>query len=157
MDQNEYLTTTPGHNTRLFSYQVVATSAPADAPSAEKIARREKPSNLCSESNPAFEENLSHPGGPVFAIGEPSDPHHFQWWKVEKFGPDAITPYWIMHVPRQIIDRHGLIFTPQGRAMMAALFRITNPPHQEGPRQMQLRADAGPSSQETVPIASAMP
>ena len=157
VDQNEYLTTTPGHNTRLFSHQVVATSAPADAPSGEKIARREKPTNLCSESNPAFEENLSHPHGPVFATGEPSDPHHFQWWKLEKFGADATTPYWIMHVPRQIIDGHGPIFTPQGRAMMAALFRITNPPHQEGPRQMQLRADASPSSQETVPIALATP
>ena len=157
VDQNDYLTTTPGHNTRLFSHEVVATSAPADAPSPEKIARGEKPTNLCSESNPAFEENLSHPRGPVFATGEAADPYHFQWWKLEKFGPDATTPYWIMHVPRRIIDGHGPIFTPQGRAMMAALFRITNPPHQEGPRQMQLQADASPSSQETVPIALARP
>jgi pimeloyl-ACP methyl ester carboxylesterase len=141
VDQNEYLSTTPGHNTRLFSHQVVATSAPADAASPEKIAQRQKP-DACSEPNAAFEENLSHPHGLVFATAEPSDPHNFKWWKLEKSGPDPTTPYWIMHVPDEIIHGHGPIFTPQGRAMMAALFRITNPPKQEGPRQMSLQADA---------------
>ena len=156
VDQNEYLTTTPGHNTRLFSHQVVPTSAPADAPSPEKIARREKP-DVCSEPNPAFEENLSHSHGLVFATGQTSDPRNFQWWKLEKSGPDATTPYWIMHVPSQIIDGHGPIFTPQGRAMMAALFRMTNPVYQEGPRQMRLQAGASSSLQEAESIAVATP
>jgi hypothetical protein len=157
VDQNEYLTTTPGHNTRLFSHQVLPIAAPADAPSAAKIAQREIQTDACSEPNPAFEENLSHPRGLVFATAERSDPQSFKWWKLEKSGPDPTTPYWIMHVPDEIIHGHGPIFTPQGRAMMAALFRMTNPLEQEHPRQMQLRAEARPPSQQTPPIAALTP
>jgi hypothetical protein len=157
VDQNDYLTTTPGHNVRLFSHQVLPTVPPADAPSPEKIAQREKQTDTCSEGNPAFEENLSHPHGLVFATGERSDPHNFKWWKLEKTGPDPVTPYWIMHVPDEIIHGHGPIFTPQGRAMMAALFRITNPAREEGPRQMSLQAEARARSLEPPPIAVLTP
>jgi hypothetical protein len=41
-------------------------------------------------------------------------------------------------VPDEIIHEHSPIFTPAGRAMMAALFRISNPKDAEGPRQMRL-------------------
>jgi hypothetical protein len=42
----------------------------------------------------------------------------------------------VIHVPDEIIHGHAPIFTPAGRAMMAALFRITNPKTQPGPRTM---------------------
>jgi hypothetical protein len=41
-----------------------------------------------------------------------------------------------MHVPKAIIDGHTPIFTAEGRAMMAAIFSITN--SEEGPRQMSI-------------------
>ena len=157
VDQNEYLTTTPGHNARLFSHQVVPTAPPADAPAPEQIAQRAKQARACSEPNPAFEENLSHPHGVVFATAERADPHTFKWWKLETASPDPTTPYWIMHVPDEIIHGHGPIFTPNGRAMMAALFRITNPPRQEGPRQMRLQAAAPSHSEDTRAGAALTP
>jgi pimeloyl-ACP methyl ester carboxylesterase len=157
VDQNEYLTTTPGHNPRLFSHQVLPAASPADAPAQDKIAQREKPADACSEPNPAFEENLSHPHGLIFATGDHTDPHTFKWWQLEKAGPDPTTPYWIMHVPDEIIHGHGPIFTPNGRAMMAALFRITNPPQQEGPRQMRLQTEVRPRSQTALASAGQAP
>ena len=151
VDQNEYLTTTPGHNKRLWSHRIDPTSAPNDAPSAERIAQRAKITTACSETNPAFEENLQHPRPLTFATGDKADSHNFHWWKLTKDGPDATTPYWIMHVPKEIIDGHAPIFTPQGRAMMAALYRITNP--ESGPRKMQLRAETRPAN-ETQSLAA---
>ena len=145
VDQNEYLTITPGHNKRLWSHRIDPTNAPDDAPSAERIAQRAKVTTACSETNPAFEENLQHPRGLVFATGDPSDSHNFHWWQLSKDGPDATTPYWIMHVPKEIIDGHAPIFTPQGRAMMAALYRMTN--SGLGPRKMRLRAETRPANQ----------
>jgi hypothetical protein len=47
-------------------------------------------------------------------------------------------PYWVLQVPDEIIHEHTPIFTPAGRAMMAALFRISNPENVEGPRKMRL-------------------
>ena len=44
----------------------------------------------------------------------------------------------ILQVPDEIIHEHTPIFTPAGRAMMAALFRISNPENVEGPRKMRL-------------------
>jgi hypothetical protein len=38
----------------------------------------------------------------------------------------------------EIIHEHSPIFTPAGRAMMAALFRISKTEDAEGPRQMRL-------------------
>jgi hypothetical protein len=140
VDQHNYLTTTPGHNERLFSHRVIRADPPPDAPSPMVIAQREKRTNDCSESNPALEENLQHPRELLFATSEPSNPQQFKWWRLEKFGVDPTTPYWIMHVPDEIIHGHAPIFTPQGRAMMAALFRLTNPRTEPGPRQMRLQA-----------------
>jgi alpha-beta hydrolase superfamily lysophospholipase len=148
VDQNEYLTKTPGHNTRLFSHQIVPTAAPPDAPSPGRIAQMEKPELACLEPNPAFEQNLQYPHGLTFATGDAADARQFKWWRLERFGADPTTPYWIMHVPKEIIPNHTPIFTPQSRAMMAALFRLTNPKG-SGTRQMQLQAQS-PSVEDSA-------
>jgi len=140
VDQNEYLTTTPGHNTRLFSHRIAHIEPPPDAPSPELMQTRAKRSNTCPlEENAAFEQNLRYPRQDfAFATASLPGARKFDWWQLVEEGRDRTTPYWIMHVPDQIIHGHGPIFTPAGRALMAALFRIANPSGTTAPRQIRL-------------------
>ena len=126
VDQHDYLTKTPGNNRPLYTHQIVPLDKGLELP----------PSRIgsCSDGNPAFEENLQHPQGRVFATSDQSNRQNFHWWRVEQSGINKVSPYWVMQVPRQIIDNHSPIFTPEGRALMAALFRMTNP--EPGARQM---------------------
>lgn len=144
VDQHEYLTKTPGHNTRLFTHQIRPTTGPSQGPSSATVAtmalrQSETDSLPPQKENPSFEENLQHPQGLLFATGSKDDPNQFQWWKITRSESARPTPYWIIHVPKQIIHGHSPIFTPAGRAMMAALFRIANRKDEPGPRQMMLR------------------
>jgi hypothetical protein len=135
VDQNEYLTTTPGHEERLFTHRIVPVG---DLPS-RKAARPDlRDPATCIADNNAFEENLMHPRGLTFATTNPAAPDQFEWWRFEPLPDRKQRPYWIMHVPKAIIHEHTPIFTAEGRAMMAALFSITN--SEEGPRQMSISA-----------------
>jgi hypothetical protein len=137
VDQHEYLTTTPGHNPHLWSHDTVPATAPDGNSTVGLVSRDERAdTNSVSESNPAFEENLHHPRGLTFATGDKANPGALKWWRLAKVGHDPLTPYWVIHVPDEIIHGHAPIFTPEGRAMMAALFRITNPKSEPGPRTM---------------------
>jgi hypothetical protein len=139
VDQNEYLTKTPGNNPRLFTHRVFPDAPPLNAPSASEIALRQtQQTAACTAINPAFEENLQHSHGTTFATSDATDPHQFKWWHLTKINSASVTPYWILRVPDEIIHEHSPIFTPAGRAMMAALFRIANPEGATGPRQMSL-------------------
>lgn len=139
VDQHEYLTKTPGNNPRLFTHRVLPDAPPPNAPSTSEVAlRRTQQTQVCTAINPAFEENLRHSRGASFATSDPNNPNQFKWWKLAKIDSASRTPYWILQVPDEIIHGHSPIFTPAGRAMMAALFRISNPQDAEGPRQMRL-------------------
>ena len=74
----------------------------------------------------------------MFATSIRETPEQLVWWRIERLPTDKPTPYWVMQVPREIILGHAPIFTPEGRAMMAAISRITYPTTQAGPRQMTL-------------------
>jgi hypothetical protein len=139
VDQHEYLTKTPGNNPRLFTHRVLPEVPPPDAPSTTEIALKQtRQTEACIAANPAFEENLRHLHGTSFATSDPNNPNQFKWWQLAKIDSASRTPYWILQVPDEIIHEHSPIFTPAGRAMMAALFRISNPEDAEGPRQMRL-------------------
>ena len=140
VDQNEYLTTAPGHNQRLFSHRIDPIAPPPGAPSPALMVARAKPTSACPlEENAAFEQNLQHPRSDLaFATQASPDATQFDWWQLVEDGRDPTTPYWIMHVPDKIIHGHGPIFTPAGRALMAALFRTANPVGAAAPRQLQL-------------------
>jgi hypothetical protein len=144
-DQHIYLTTTPGHNKLLFTHSVDKTAPPQRVPSVEAVARMAGRITMgdCAvveERNPAFEKNIQHAEDDpmVFATSLKSDPNQFNWWQIHAYQLNKRTPYWIMQVPKAIIPNHTPIFTPEGRAMMAALFRIANPIGQPGARQIRL-------------------
>lgn len=140
-DQNVYLTTTPGHNKLLFTHWVDRAAPPPLAPSNEAVARRANRITRgdCAkfeERNPAFEQNMQKEAPDwKFATSSKSNPDQFDWWQIHAFQPDKRTPYWIMQVPKAIIPNHTPIFTSEGRAMMAALFKIANE-NTEGARHM---------------------
>ncbi len=136
VSQHDYLTTTPGHNQRLFTHRVVRLGTDPLATTSTPFDIR-KP-GTCVWQNPAFEENLRNPQGMMFATSVRETPEQLVWWRIEPLPSDKRTPYWIMHVPREIIHEHSPIFTPEGRAMMGAIFRITNPKSQPGARQMSI-------------------
>jgi len=139
VDQHEYLTKTPGNNPRLFTHIVLPEAPPPNAPSTTQVAlKQSRQIGGCIAANPAFEENLRHSHGTSFATSDPNNPNQFKWWQLTKIDSASRTPYWIFQVPNEIIHEHSPIFTPAGRAMMAALFRISNPENVEGPRQMRL-------------------
>jgi hypothetical protein len=151
VDQNEYLTTTAGHNARLFSHRIAHIAPPPDAPSPELMRMRAKRTSTCSlAENAAFEQNLRYPR-PDFAFATPAlaDEKKFDWWQLVEEGRDPTTPYWIIQVPDKIIHGHGPIFTPAGRALMAALFRIASPPGTTAPRQIRLSDNKASSAPVT--------
>jgi len=144
-DQNIYLTKTPGHNEKLFTHWIDdKTPPPSNALSDQAISRMPIKINQCDcetkeARNPAFEYNLQHYDGDLrFATSLKDDPNQFKWWQIHAKPPDRRTPYWIMQVPKAIIPNHTPIFTAEGRAMMAALFRIANPKGHPEPRQFSL-------------------
>ena len=134
VSQHDYVTKTPGHNELLFTHTVEPEGAPP-----ERKATKPDLGN-CGAGNRAFEANLSDPQGTRFRTADPANPDNFEWWRLVPITdrPDRkLTPYWVMQVPKAIIHEHAPIFTPESCAMMAALFRLTNPKDQPGPRQMQ--------------------
>lgn len=148
-DQHTYLTKTPGHNELLFTHSVDdKTGPPSTALSEAAVARMavkidQGDCAIREERNPAFEQNLQHPAPDlVFATSLKTDPNQFKWWRIQPNQLNRRTPYWIMQVPKAIIPNHTPIFTPEGRAMMAALFRIANPKDRPGSRQIRLEPQA---------------
>jgi hypothetical protein len=144
-DQNIYLTKTPGHNRMLFTHWVDDKTGPPPTAMSEAAVERmaidiqQRDCAVTEEHNPAFEQNLRRSGDDLlFATSLKGDPNQFKWWRIRPHRADRRTPYWIMQVPKAIIPQHTPIFTPEGRAMMAALFRIANPKDMPGSKQYRL-------------------
>jgi hypothetical protein len=142
VSQREYFTRTPGHNARLISHEAKPIEGSPRKPSYEET-------DACSaEMLKAFERNLSRPltgpkGEVRFVTMAPSGEE--TTWQLKSKIPDHLqTPYWIVSVPKEIIRDHSDIFNENAIAMMARLFRVSNPQQQTGivttvaPRTMRL-------------------
>jgi hypothetical protein len=69
--------------------------------------------------------NLSHEiTGEDFATDGPNET--LDMWRFTRTG-DVDVPYWNVQVDPAIIKNHGDIWNPKAQAMMAAIFRMTNP------------------------------
>lgn len=121
LNQRLFFTHTPGHNDFLLDHAIV----PLGIPPPETHRDR------------AFEENLTHPQAlpasgtdaqatPIFATGE-GPPNEWKWWRLNYTGnAKKRSPFWIVKVPKEILNGHGDIFNPAALDMMAALFRTSN-------------------------------
>jgi hypothetical protein len=107
--ERRFYTSTPGHNAYLINHET------------EKLPKAiEAPNGL-----DAIQMNLSHNlTGNVFATDGPSGT--LELWQFKRV-TSVDVPYWDVKVDPSIIKNHGDIWNPRAKAMMAAIFRITNP------------------------------
>jgi len=107
--ERRFYTATPGHNQFLINHET------------EKL---DKTINAPGGLN-ALQTNLSHNLiADVFATDGPNG--RLDLWKIKPIGKVDV-PYWDVKVDPSIIKDHGDIWNPKAQAMMAAIFRMTNP------------------------------
>jgi hypothetical protein len=154
VSQREYFTHTPGHNNQLISHDAKVVAGVPKMPSYEET-------DTCrDEMLNAFQRNLDEPltgpnGEIKFVTVAPGGAA--TEWELAPRGPDRLqTPYWIVSVPKEIIRDHSDIFNENSLALMARLFRASNPEQQRGirtpaaPRTLRF-ADPGENPASTKP------
>ncbi|PYI91577.1 MAG: hypothetical protein DME97_13190 [Verrucomicrobia bacterium] len=113
MEQREserrFYTATPGHNAFLINHETVKLDKTIQAPGGLS----------------ALQTNLSHNlTGEVFTTDGANGT--LDLWHIKQTG-NVDVPYWDVKVDPSIIKNHGDIWNPKAQAMMAAVFRMTNP------------------------------
>jgi pimeloyl-ACP methyl ester carboxylesterase len=106
--ERKFYTSTPGHNGMLVNHVTV-----------------KLPRTISSHGMPAFETNLAHNlSANVFTLDGPNG--MLELWHIKRVG-DVDVPYWDVKVDPSIIRNHGDLCNERAEAMMAAIFRMTNP------------------------------
>lgn len=106
--ERKFYTSTPGHNGMLVNHVTV-----------------KLPQTISSHGMPAFETNLAHNlSANVFTLDGPNG--MLELWHIKRVG-DVDVPYWDVKVDPSIIRNHGDLWNERAEAMMAAIFRMTNP------------------------------
>jgi hypothetical protein len=107
--ERRFYTATPGHNEFLINHETVKMEKTIQAPGGLN----------------ALQTNLSHNlSGEVFTTDGPNGT--LDLWHLKRTG-NVDVPYWDVKVDPTIIKNHGDIWNPKAQAMMAAIFRMTNP------------------------------
>jgi hypothetical protein len=106
--ERKFYTSTPGHNETLINHITV-----------------KLPKTISSHGVPALETNLEHNlSADVFALDGLNG--MLELWQIKRVG-DVDVPYWDVKVDPSIIKNHGDLWNERAEAMMAAIFRMTNP------------------------------
>ncbi|HJW38009.1 MAG TPA: hypothetical protein VJ420_05275 [Candidatus Udaeobacter sp.] len=109
VSERKFYTSTPGHNEMLINHITV-----------DKHETINSPNGL-----PALEENLEHNhAGNGFTLDGAKG--QLDVWQIKRVG-NVDVPYWDVKVDPSIIKDHGDIWNERAEAMMAAIFRMTNP------------------------------
>jgi hypothetical protein len=107
--ERRFYTATPGHNELLINHETVKLPQTIQA----------------SGGLDALQTNLSHNlAGEVFTTDGGNG--RLELWQIKRTG-NVDVPYWDVKVDPSIIRNHGDIWNPKAKAMMAAVFRMTNP------------------------------
>jgi hypothetical protein len=155
--QRQFFTTTPGHNKFLLDHEI--------APLNESVPT--------THAITAFDENLDNPQAlgptgsdaqatPIFATGGEDIGHGkttpWNWWRLNFTGDQAQrSPFWVVKVPKTILNGHGDIFNPNAIDMMVALFRLSNLLEPSGAPMPPIRIKSRPEAtgQGLVPTTTA--
>jgi hypothetical protein len=106
--ERKFYTSTPGHNEMLINHATV-----------------KLPKTIPSHGIPALETNLQHNlSADVFTLDGSNDA--LELWQIKRVS-DVDVPYWNVKVDPSIIKNHGDLWNERAEAMMAAIFRMTNP------------------------------
>jgi hypothetical protein len=109
VSEREFYTSTPGHNEMLINHVTLDLKKTINSP----------------QGHPALETNLEHNlTGEVFTLDAAGG--KLDLWQIKRIG-DVDVPYWDVKVDPSIIKDHGDIWNERAEAMMAAIFRMSNP------------------------------
>jgi hypothetical protein len=107
--ERKFYTSTPGHNEMLINHVTLNLHKAITSP----------------QGHPALETNLEHNlSAGVFTLDGAGG--KLDLWQIKKVG-DVDVPYWDVKVDPSIIKNHGDLWNERAEAMMAAIFRMTNP------------------------------
>ncbi len=107
--ERKFYTSTPGHNEMLINHVTLNLHKAITSP----------------QGHPALETNLEHNlSAGVFTLDAADG--KLDLWQIKKVG-DIDVPYWDVKVDPSIIKNHGDLWNERAKAMMAAIFRMTNP------------------------------
>jgi len=107
--ERKFYTSTPGHNEMLINHVTLNLHKAITSP----------------QGHPALETNLEHNlSAGVFTLDGAGG--KLDLWQIKKVG-DIDVPYWDVKVDPSIIKNHGDLWNERAEAMMAAIFRMTNP------------------------------
>ena len=107
--ERRFYTATPGHNDFLINHETRKLEKTIDAPGGLNALQTNLTHNLIAD---------------VFATDGANG--RLDLWKIKRTG-NVDVPYWDVKVDPSIIKNHGDIWNPKAQAMMAAIFRMTNP------------------------------
>ena len=109
VNEREFYTSTPGHNPMLINHVTIDRHEAINSP----------------DGLPALEENLEHNhAGNGFTLDGANG--KLDVWQIKRVG-NVDVPYWNVQVDPSIIKDHGDIWNERAEAMVAAIFRMTNP------------------------------
>ena len=141
VSQREYFTHTPGHNDRLINYEALPIRGSRRTPTYQDT-------EVCSEEmltalRRNLSESLTGPNGEIRFLTLAPTGEETEWELEARMAERLQTPYWIIKVPKEIMRDHSDIFNENALAMMARLFRVSNPRTEPGvmttaPRTMRL-------------------
>lgn len=107
--ERNFYTSTPGHNGKLINRATLDLHKTINSP----------------QGHPALETNLEHNlAGDVFALDGANG--KLDLWQIKRIGGVDV-PYWDVKVDASIIANHGDLWNERAEAMMAAIFRMSNP------------------------------
>jgi hypothetical protein len=132
--ERHFYTATPGHNRLLINHETVKLDKTIDAP----------------DGLNALQTNLSHNlTGGVFTTDGAGG--RLDLWHIKPVG-NVDVPYWDVKVDPTIIRDHGDIWNPKAQAMMAAVFRMTNPLiNRERPMKPRANLQKPPARAKLIP------
>ncbi len=107
--ERRFYTATPGHNELLINHETVKLDKTIQAPGGLNALQTNLTHNLIAD---------------VFATDGANG--RLDLWHLKPTGKVDV-PYWDVKVDPSIIKNHGDIWNPKAKAMMAAVFRMTNP------------------------------
>jgi pimeloyl-ACP methyl ester carboxylesterase len=126
VSQRDYFTHTPGHNDLLISHDAKPISGVATKPMYQET-------DQCNdEMLNALQRNLTEPltgaQGEIQFVTIGQGRGETKWQLTPRIpNPRLNTPYWIVSVPKEIVRDHSDIFNENALAMMARIFRMSNP------------------------------
>ena len=107
--ERNFYTSTPGHNGVLINRATLDLHKTINSP----------------QGHPALETNLEHNlAADVFALDGANG--KLDLWQIKRIGGVDV-PYWDVKVDPSIIANHGDLWNERAEAMMAAIFRMSNP------------------------------